>query len=244
MHLVYFDDSRDEDTCVFSALLVSDQSWRDCFNELRAFRRRFKVSDGIFVRKELHAWKFVSGRGRISDRVVTKHRRSVIFKEALALGAQLPGVTLMNGVSTAKDDVRLFEFMANRVNRAMQHWNSHAILICAEGKEATYTRLIRRMGVFNPIPSALGLWPEGTTTRNIPTDLILEDPVFKPSQRSYFIQLVDFCAFALLRKERPIASRSYYGIDTAFDLLDPILHRAASRHDPQGIVRPPARRTT
>ena len=37
------------------------------------------------------------------------------------------------------------------------------------------------MGVFNPIPSMLGGWPEGTPTRNIPTEFILEDPVFKVS---------------------------------------------------------------
>jgi hypothetical protein len=243
MHFVYFDDSGDEEICVFSALLVPVATWRVCFDQLRLFRRGLKVSDGIYVRKELHAWKFVSGRGRISDRVVTKYRRSLIFKDALSLAARLPGVSLMNGLSTAKDDERVFEYMANRVNRAMQDLNSHALLICDEGKEGTYTRLVRRMGVFNPIPSAQGLWPEGTATRNIPTDLIIEDPVFKPSHRSYFIQLVDFCAFALLRKERPVAARTYYGLDTAFDLLDPILHRAASPRDPQGVVRPPARST-
>jgi Protein of unknown function (DUF3800) len=73
------------------------------------------------------------------------------------------------------------------------------------------------MGVFNPIPSMLGGWPEGTATRNIPTQFILEDPVFKVSQRSYFIQLADFCAYALLRKERPVATKTKCGLDVAFD---------------------------
>jgi hypothetical protein len=51
-------------------------------------------------------------------------------------------------------------------------------LISDEGKEVAYTRLIRKMGVYNPIPSRMGAWPEGTATRNIPIELILEDPVF------------------------------------------------------------------
>lgn len=242
MHLVYMDDSRDEQTCVFSGLIVPVPEWRACFDQLREFRRALKESDGVFVRKELHAWKFVSGRGRISNGVVTKYRRAEIFKEALRLAAAMPGVYLINGVSIAKDDERLFEWIANRINRTVGAWGSQAMLICDEGKEATYTRLLRKMGVFNPIPSRLGAWPEGTPTRNIPTELIIEDPFFKVSQRSYFIQLVDFCAYALLRREHPVASKTRYGLDVAFELLDPILLRAATQRDPQGVLRPPARR--
>lgn len=57
MHLVYLDDSRDEQLCVFSGLIIPDAEWRGCFEQLRTFRRDLKASDGIFVRKELHAWK-------------------------------------------------------------------------------------------------------------------------------------------------------------------------------------------
>ena len=244
MHLVYLDDSRDEELCVFSGLIVPATQWRPCFEQLREYRRQLKASDGIFVRKELHAWKFVSGRGRVADRIVTKYRRSEIFKEMLALAASMPEVKIVNGVTTANDDERLFEWIANRIQATMGAWGSHAMLICDEGKEATYTRLIRRMGVFNPIPSMLGSWPEGTSTRNITVDRILEDPFFKGSQRSYFIQLVDFCAYALLRKERPVPSKTKYGLDAAFEILDPILLREATRKDPQGVLRPPARRST
>jgi hypothetical protein len=189
MHLVYLDDSRDEELCVFSGLIIPAAEWRSCFEQLRTFRRQRKVTDGIFVRKELHAWKFVSGRGRISDRIVTKYRRAEIFREALALAAAMSGVRIINGVTTANDDERLFEWIATRIHNTTERWNSHALLICDQGKEANYTRLIRKMGVFNPIPSMLGVWPEGTPTRNITVDRILEDQYFKDSRRSYFIQL-------------------------------------------------------
>ena len=100
MYLIYIDDSRDEELCVFSALMIPARQWRECFEEIRAFRRRLRDSDGIFVRKELHAWKFVSGRGRISPTVVTKYRRSRIFMEALRVVAGLPDVRLMNAWPT------------------------------------------------------------------------------------------------------------------------------------------------
>ena len=120
----------------------------------------------------------------------------------------------------------------------MQAWGSRAILVCDEGKEAAYTRLRRRMGVYNPIPSRFGTWADtGEATRNIPIDRIIEDPFFKKSSQSYFIQMVDFCAYALLRRERPLPSKSKYGLHEAFDLLSGILVREASRKDPEGIVR-------
>jgi hypothetical protein len=67
---------------------------------------------------------------------------------------------------------------------------------------------------------------------------VIEDPFFKKSQQSYFIQLADFCAYALLRRERPLPSKTRYGLDQAFSLLSSILVRQASQRDSEGIIRP------
>ena len=244
MHIVYVDDSRDERACVFSALSIPAETWREAFESVKAFRRTLKRSDGIYVYKELHAWKFISGRGRVGDRVVPKGRRRQIFFDSLRLAASLPGAKLFNAVFGPKDDVRAFERLLNRINRTAQAraehqgYGGHVLVICDQGKEAAYTRLVRKMGVYNPIPSQLGEWPEGTLTRNIPIERILEDPVFKASERSYFIQLADFCAYALLRREQPLPSKSQFGIDQAFGLLSAILAREATQYDPEGILRP------
>jgi hypothetical protein len=239
LHLVYIDDSRDEAGCVFSALAIPADQWRNAFQKVRKFRRELKNSDGIFVYKEFHAWKFVSGRGEFADRTITKGRRCQIFKDTLTLVAELPGARLFNAVFWAKEDEEAFERLVNRINRTMQAWDSRAILICDEGKECAYTRLYRRMCVYNPIPSRYGVWPDtGEPLKNIPIEYIIEDPFFKKSHQSYFIQLVDFCAYALLRRERPVASKNKYGLDKAFVLLDSILVREACNYDPEGIIRP------
>ena len=64
---------------------------------------------------------------------------------------------------------------------------------------------------------------------------VIEDPFFKDSDRSYFIQLADFCAYALLRKERPTQYTQRYGLHEAFDLLDAVLVKEASAGDPWGM---------
>jgi hypothetical protein len=239
VHLIYVDDSGDEVLSIFSAMAIPADQWQIAFKEIRDFRRDIKQTDGIFVHVELHAWKFVSGRGKIADRIVTKGRRCQIFKQALSLVSRLPRVRLFNAVFPATDEDRAFERLLNRINRTLQAWDSRAILICDEGKESTYTRLSRRMHIYNPIPSQYGRWLDtGKQIRNIPIERILEDPFFKSSSQSYFIQLIDFSAYALLRRERTIPSKTRYGLDTAFNLLSPCLVREATRHDPEGIQRP------
>lgn len=239
MHLIYIDGSGDEQLCTFSCLALPIDQWHNAFRQVREFRRELRRAYGIYVYKELHAWKFVSGRGRPSDRIVTKGQRAAIFKEALKVMATLPGARLFNAVFPRKQDERAFEWTLNRINRTLKAWGSHTILVCDKGKETAYTRLVRRLYVYNPIPSQYGVWQDtGQSWKSIPLDRVVEDPFFKESAQSYFVQLVDFSAYALLRRERPVPSKTKYGLDTAFDILSPILVREARPSDPEGIIRP------
>lgn len=213
MHLIYIDDSGDEELCVFSALMIRADKWNACLEKIKNFRRDIQTSDGISVYTEFHAWKFVSGRGKIADRVVTKGRRCQIFKQTLQMVATLPDVRLFNTVFPNKASEPAYEVLLASINHNLQRSDSHAILICDEGKDAIYTRLVRRM----------------QASQNEAIDRILEDPFFKQSDQSYFIQLSDFCAYALLRQEHPIESKTKYGLDKAFNLLEPIS---------EGIIRP------
>jgi len=96
-----------------------------------------------------------------------------------------------------------------------------------------------RLHRYNPNPSKYGLWlASGRAYKNIPIEPILDDPFFKRSDQSSFMQLVDFCAYALLRRERPLASKSAYGLHEAFEVVRPILVLEATTRDPDGIIRP------
>lgn len=120
MHLIYIDDSRDPHKCAFSALAIPVYNWLACFQRAKQFRTDLKRSDGIYPHKELHAWKFVSGRGDIADRIVGRARRCEIFAEALEMTADLPGALLFNAVFGANQEVWAFERLLNRINRTMK----------------------------------------------------------------------------------------------------------------------------
>ena len=68
---------------------------------------------------------------------------------------------------------------------------------------------------------------------------VIEDPVFKKSHQSYFVQLADCVAFALLKREVPPTENiKKYGIQKMFDrCLAGVCYRKASYADPLGLIR-------
>jgi hypothetical protein len=193
----------------------------------------------MFVTKELHATDFIAGRGQVGTQTVTKWRRSQIFAETLELIAALPKVRMLNAFASRANEREVFERLINRINATMSEWRSHAIIFHDQGKD--YTALIRRLAVYNPIKSKYGVWPDGKAIRNIPTDRIIEDIVYLDSKQSAFIQLADFCAYALFRSEVPLPSKAKYGLHEMFLKLGSICVTTAYARDPRrlGIVRYP-----
>jgi len=237
VHFVYMDDSGDEHVRAYSALAIAEVDWKETFSRIKEYRRALKKEYGIFVTEEFHATEFVAGRGRISTRIVPKGLRCHIFRETLKLIAKFPGARLFNAIGPKPTDSLIFERLMNRININMQKSGSNAVIVMDEGKD--YTSLVRRLSVYNPIQSMFGRWPDGNMYKNIPLDHILEDIIFRDSQKSYFIQLVDFCAYALFRSEHPLASKQKYNLDKAFQELHPICIPICFSGDPKrlGIIR-------
>jgi hypothetical protein len=235
MWFAYIDESKEQNSIfVYSALILRGESWASVFSTVKDFRKKLKEQYGIFLSHELHAWKFASGKGQIADRPLSKSERAQIFRETLEFLASCGKFRLFASVNT--QELYAFERLINRLNRTAEEHNEHVLLFCDQGQEVEFTRRIRKMRVHNPIPSNRGIWDDGDAqTRNIPVTRIVEDPIFKDSKDSYFIQLVDFCSYALLRMERPIPSRTVLGYDRMYGLLAPIIVPAANPRDPRGL---------
>jgi hypothetical protein len=64
-----------------------------------------------------------------------------------------------------------------------------------------------------------GSWPE-SRTKNLILSRLIEILFYRKSQESYFIQIADFCAYALQRSEKHLASRNALGLHLGFDRLE------------------------
>lgn len=118
-------------------------------------------------------------------------------------------------------------------------FRSRALIIADEGREREIVAAYRRMNVHNYIPSKRGQWEDGKRSKNIVAQRIIEDPFFKKSERSYFLQLADLAAYALLKRETAPTKRvKKYNIHRMFDAhLGGICYKRAAIRDLFGIVR-------
>jgi len=240
--IVYIDESYDDTTFVMSALIIPAHSWRAAFTHLQQYRKYLKQRYGIFTSKEFHATDFVAGRGRIAPSPVPKGLRAHIFREYLQVHAALPGAAIISGCWSKEDmsqnevHAKAFARIQERLQRRCVALNSQIISIVDEGRAAELQKVARRSKVWNPVGSQYGAWEDGSAFKNIPNDRLIEDPVFKPSHQSYFLQSADFIAYALLKSEVPATRHvAKYKLADVYDSLEPICVKKASRKDPRGL---------
>lgn len=235
MHFVYIDDSKDNNFACFSALLIPADRWRECLDHLLAVRALMNKSDGIYIRKEIHATDWNGGKGKIAPHLINKQRRAQLFDFFLTGVAMMPGAQVINGAAALHNEDRTFERLLNRINVNMTRAGSEALIFCDEGK--SFDAMLRRMRRFNYIPSKHGGWSGGKQAKNITLDRILEDIVYRNSAKSMMIQAADCCGYALLRHESPVPSKTALGLHRSFRILDPIMVLAANGKDALGIIR-------
>lgn len=240
--IAYIDESYDETTFAMSALIVPVPSWRETFDAIKAHRQQLKSTYGIFTSKELHALQFVSGRGRVAPQMVPKGLRARLFHDSMRMIAGLPHVAIISGAwsmaNMSKQEIhaKAFGRIAERLQRRAVVMGSHILRVVDEGKDVELRKVARRSAVYNMVGSAFGAWENGAPAKNIPNDRLVEDPIFRSSVTSYFLQLADFVAYALLKSETPptpLVRR--YRLDEAYQALEAVVVKEASRKDPRGL---------
>jgi len=174
------------------------------------------------------------------DRLINRAERTMRERDETELALRDTLATAVhNSVTSEEVPTGISRVAAEQIETRLKAYRARAFFIADEGREKEITTAVRRMHVFNPVPSRYGEWASGSRTQNIPAARIIEDPVFKRSDRSYFLQLADFVAFALLKREvTPTPLIKKYKINQMFDeVLAPKCFRGASPRDPLGIVR-------
>lgn len=238
MYLVYIDESYDETHFAYWAIFVPAFEWNRCFEHLLSWRGDWYKKHSIPLDYELHATKFVGGRGEHPanrDKVY----RADLFYESIGRIERIEGIHVINAITgVKKKHMTLFEWMLNRINMKLEKDDAYGILICDEGNENKLTSAVRKMKKQNLIPQRVEYAGFGSYF-DIPLERIVEDPLFKTSKSSYFIQLADFVAFSLLRNEKPLEGSTLEPVRDAFNQLDQILVKQAFGRDPKqkGIIR-------
>lgn len=225
-----------------SGIVVHERRWRSFMDRLIALRRTLNSVYGLPIRTEIHASEYL----RKAVNGLPKHHRLSILRNTLDELAKTPDISITNVIvdkvgKPAGYDVfqsawgTLFQRFENTLyygNYPGNFRDDYGIVLTDATAGTKLARMVRRMAVFNPIPSSYG-----SGARNIPITKIIEDPHGKDSKTSLPVQMADVCAYFLQQKFAPNSYVKRKGAHLYFDRLAPVLNTAASRSHALGIVQ-------
>jgi hypothetical protein len=254
MYLLYVDESGDPgpkgvgEHLILSGLIVHESRWSECFRIVKDLRQSLRSEFEIRRNQELHANRNIAGRGALWGRRWPVADRIRLFQLVLEAVAQMPGVSVINVCVRKVDPVfdgkrgrdvlekawalllqRFHNYIDSRRGRSV---SEYGMVIHDSGHTVEIRKLMRKLRVYNPVPGKFG-----GPSRNIPLTTLIEDPVPRDSFHAQFIQICDFIAFSLFRREEIVTK--YPGLEQVFEILNPVILREAARSDPWGIVRFP-----
>ena len=246
MYLMYVDESGD------SGLNNSPTRyfvlrWNDYLARLIEFRKRMRNSFGLLLREEVHSAKMINNPGDLV-RIKRNDRLSIIryFVDELAAMQDLSIINVVVDKHGKPPDYDVLEnswkVLVQRFSNTISHRNfpgpanpdERGMIVPDMSEVKKITEIIRRMRRYNPIPNQSEY---GTGYRNLQITNFVEDPYFKDSRVSYFIQAADVAAFVLYQRLCPSAYMKKKSGQNFFTRLDGVLCKVASGKDPHGIVR-------
>ncbi|MCC6963515.1 MAG: DUF3800 domain-containing protein [candidate division Zixibacteria bacterium] len=255
MYFMYVDESGDcglnnspSRVFVLTGLVIHELRWQACLDELIAFRTRMRQRFGLKLREEFHAAHLITKPGDLAKRISRNDRLAMIrhFADCLARIASISLINVLIDKSgkTAKYDVfetawtaliqRFENTIARRNFPGPANADDRGLIFCDHTDDKKLMQLLRKRRNYNPVPHAQDY---GRGYRNLPLQYVIEDPSFRDSRHSYFIQAVDLAAFLLYQKVSPGQFFKLKSGQNYFNRLDPILCKVASATDPTGIVR-------
>lgn len=252
MYLLYVDESGDSGEFIkgvtknsqhyiLSALIISQDERFATLEKLKKLRRVIKDKYGLNPRIEIHASELIRIDKIKEYRRLKKRERLDILK---LYSTQIPiifdtakvlNICLDKTEQKSKKDIQELAW-----SRLIQRFDTYltktvndkgVIISDTMNQESLIRNTIRKMRIYNPVPSHFGPYYDS------PVKNIIEDAFNRDSKHSYFIQTVDVIAQILYRKEYPKASLKKYNVDRLFQMLEPILLLEASKNDKLGIVR-------
>ena len=230
-----------------TGIVVHELRWRTYLDQLIAYRQRMRNQFGLKLREEIHATKLITKPGALVR--IKRNDRLAILRAFADELASMPDINLLNVLVDKQGKPAPYDVFENawraliqRFENTMSHRNfpgpanpdERGMILPDNTDDKKLVSLLRRMRQYNPVPNQPRF---GGGYRNLTLSTIVEDPSFRESEFSYYIQAADVAAYLLFQSESPNTYMRKKGGRAYLKRLDPVLCKVAATHDPEGIVR-------
>ncbi|HQE92325.1 MAG TPA: DUF3800 domain-containing protein [Anaerolineae bacterium] len=231
---------------VLSGLVIHELRWQDYLDRLINFRKQMQQTFGLRMREEIHGSVMINRPGPLVR--IKRNDRLTILRAFADELSTMPYLNVINIVVDKQEkpvnyDVfdMAWRVLIQRFENTIAHHNfrgpmnsdEKGMIFPDNTDNKKLSQLLRKMRRYNPVNNQPAY---GSGYRNLRINTVLEDPNFRDSATSYFIQGVDLIAFLLYQKLDPSSYMRKKAGHNYFDRLDPILCKVASSCDPQGVL--------
>lgn len=259
MFIAYFDESGDDgypkyssDLFILSSVYLHHSNWNSIYKKIYQFRQSLRLKYRFPIKQEFHTREFIADKNPYHGLYSEKTRKAILFDFCQFMATL--DVKVVNVVIDKKNIKRpTYHVLKNALTYNVQRIaNDLSILgteakffiITDEGRIGAMRDVTRKIQRINYIPSKFN----NDAYRKDISNLI-EDPLPKSSDQSYFIQLADMVAFlvSLYAKQNLCATQTNWnkriskvltvGDEIALlNILKPVLNTQASSKNEYGIV--------
>ena len=173
MYMMYVDESGDSgltnsptDFFALSGVIVHERQWRNFMTALIAFKKTMRTVHGLPVRAEIHASEFI--KSKVYG--LARHTRLAILRNALDELAKFPDISVTSVIVDKRNKPAgfdVFDFawktLFQRFENTLIYGNfpgafrsDYGIVFTDDTAGLKLLRMVRRMAVYNPVPSAYG----------------------------------------------------------------------------------------
>lgn len=254
MYLMYVDESGDSGLVnsptryfILSGLVIHELRWNEALDQLIAYRQRMRNSFGLLMRDEIHSAHLINKPGDLVR--IQRNNRLTIIRAFLNEVGALPEISVINVIVDKRGKPEGYAVMEKawgaliqRFSNTIKHRNfpgpanpdERGMIVPDNTDVKVVQGLMRKVRKYNPVPNQSQF---GAGYRNMTITNMVEDPYFKDSRHSYFIQAADVVAFSLYQRMAPSSYIKKKSAQNYFNRLNGVLCKSASSSDPEGIVR-------
>lgn len=238
LEFAYVDESGDSgaagsQTYTLGCVLVPADEWTARLDLMIDMRRALKQAYGIRFRDELKANYLLRGRGPLASLNLGDGQRRDIYQRHLRLlrlvaSGAFAVVIQKHLITTGKDPAETaWTYLFQRLRLRSESTGVPIVLVHDEGDADRVRKLHRAFRRHS--------WA-GSTSVTAP--LLVEDPVPRRSDQSFFIQAADLLAYAAYRRVHPPTGRAAGSVcnETMWDELGPRVLTEVARDRVDGIV--------
>lgn len=195
---------------VLSALVVDLDDWEKVFGRFKNLRADVRRGFNIKKSEQIHAYELIGGSGvwkHIKYRHLHSTKRQRLLKYMLMNYTAWPEISVITVIvnkltsyptiqpHTAR--IRAYENLFNRIDKTFVEnrltGENHQYLVINDGQEDNdVIKLMRKMRAYNTVTMTSG------ERLDIVIKGLVEDPLFKSSKNSYFLQCIDHIAYSTL----------------------------------------------